>query len=975
MQTKINERTWAGHLVGWIKDAIKSGATIFQDATNDQGIKGDSKTTKFPDILLFLDKTSGVIFNGWELKFPDTPVDDPAMLSNALEKAKILRSNSFVTWNGAEAAIWKVPENNYTSIHLLEKVKYYPRTAGINSRADLEDHGSYLKHEQALKSRLRDILADLQALSERGTIKAALAISDTFIGAVKDTASVVVPQFQEAIKRLKGGDKDFRGQFNRWTVYERSTLDTLASSSRKSIVLDEEAVLAKFTFYNLIGKIIFYETLASNMPAHLRGFDIAAPADLKMALEAYFDSAKAIDYQAVFQPYFTDIIPFSSTVESALFDLLGVVAKFNFRLLPSEVIGTVLENLVPQDEKIKFGQYFTPQKLAMLAAFPAIRSAKDVVFDPTSGTGTFLCAAYSILRYWGNTDHEALLDQIWGNDISHFPAILSVINLYKQKPSETNNFPKVVRDDFFNLAVGKTIEFPEAKDFTQKSGLNIPLFDSIVSNFPFVQQEDIPDPDDDAFFHFKKQIEKEQQTARQDQSFRLNKRADYFTYCIYHATKFLKADGMLAAITSNAWLGKEYGSQFKAFLLDNFTIKYVIQTEAEHWFKSSKVITIIIVLKRGKTDIPTKFVVLNRKLEQLFGGKDEQAQIRAVEKFYADVDLCNDPKNKQWSAATGIPGGYERKDGSVRVCIVPRNRLAEPLAAQENWRTFFESPDLFAAFEPYFAKDINKILTSGRGERTGWNSMFIIPKDTVEHTGVEENFLLPFIKGPKELKRIALHQQDFKNYLFVCREAIEQIQARYPGAYNWIGKFENLPNKNSGSTISEACAKTNKPFWYSMRPKLFHLITSINPEERFFFAYSADGFMVDQRLVALQINRSFDSELIAALLNCTLTYLWVEMTGTARYDGVLDLNANDFKKMKLLDPALVDVTQAEQIKKAFEPLKNRDVLIISEEVKKPDRIAFDKIIFQAFGLDEALLFKIYHVLTTSVKNRVEMKSR
>lgn len=49
-----------------------------------------SGRTKFPDILLFVDKVSGVVFNGWELKFPDTPVDDPEMLENAIEKAQKL---------------------------------------------------------------------------------------------------------------------------------------------------------------------------------------------------------------------------------------------------------------------------------------------------------------------------------------------------------------------------------------------------------------------------------------------------------------------------------------------------------------------------------------------------------------------------------------------------------------------------------------------------------------------------------------------------------------------------------------------------------------------------------------------------------------------------------------------------------------------------------------------------------------------
>lgn len=64
---KYNERVWAGHIISWIQEEIKDGKTAFQDATNDTGIKLDTGRTKFPDVLLFTDKVSGIVFNGWEL--------------------------------------------------------------------------------------------------------------------------------------------------------------------------------------------------------------------------------------------------------------------------------------------------------------------------------------------------------------------------------------------------------------------------------------------------------------------------------------------------------------------------------------------------------------------------------------------------------------------------------------------------------------------------------------------------------------------------------------------------------------------------------------------------------------------------------------------------------------------------------------------------------------------------------------------
>jgi hypothetical protein len=138
MSIKRNERDWAGQLISWIKSAIEHGTTVFQDATNDTGVRLESGRTKFPDILLFPDKISGIIFNGWELKFPDTPADDAVMLGNALEKAQRLKSGSFVTWNGKQAIIWKINSADYT-VESLTKIKEYPKERTITTRDDLAD--------------------------------------------------------------------------------------------------------------------------------------------------------------------------------------------------------------------------------------------------------------------------------------------------------------------------------------------------------------------------------------------------------------------------------------------------------------------------------------------------------------------------------------------------------------------------------------------------------------------------------------------------------------------------------------------------------------------------------------------------------------------------------------------------------------------------------------------------------------------
>ena len=455
---KRNERDWAGQLISWIKSAIEHKSTIFQDVTNDTSVKMKSGKTLFPDILLFVDKISGIVFNGWELKFPDTAVDDEEMLQNALEKAKNLQSDSFVTWNGAEAVIWGIDTEKY-DVESLTKIKVYPKDATINTRDDLAIKSNYDSHEEDLKKRTYEILHDLGQLYQNGKLKPAINISDDIIWAITDASNIIIPQFEEAIKARNGKDANFRREFREWKRYEGATLRILESSSRKAENVVPEKVLAKFTFYNLIGKTLFYFVLSENLSGLLESIELSETENIKQLLNKYFDRAKAIDYQAIFKPYFTDDIDYSESVNEVLKGLLTKLCDYDFKILPSSIIGNILENLVPEDEKIKFGQYFTSEILANLVAFPVVQTNEDLLFDPTSGTGTFLSSFYNILSYYHNTDHRKLLNQIWGNDISHFPAILSVINLYKHDVTMQDNFPRVIRGDFFNLLGQETALF------------------------------------------------------------------------------------------------------------------------------------------------------------------------------------------------------------------------------------------------------------------------------------------------------------------------------------------------------------------------------------------------------------------------------------------------------------------------------------------------------------------------------------
>lgn len=963
---KLNERAWSGQIIAWIKESINNGTTIFQEATNDEGIKVASGRTKFPDILLFTDKVSGIVFNGWELKFPDTPVDDAEMLENALEKAERLKSDSFVTWNGAEAIIWKINDESYT-LESLKKIKAYPKESGINTRNDLAERNKYNNHEPKLKQRLNEILHDLGQLYQNGDLKNAINISSNIIEAVKQTSVHFVPQFKSEINELKGDNADFRRNFNNWKIVESSTLKILSSSSRRVENVEPEEVLAKFTFYKLIGKVLFYLTLSENLSAKVQKLELSDSNDVKAQIESFFNQAKKIDYQAVFEEDFTDKIPYNNVIDELLFKLINVFTEFDFKILPTEVIGHILENLVPKEEKQKFGQYFTSETLANLVTFSAIKTRNDLLIDPTSGTGTFLNSFYHALNFYGNKNHQQILNQIWGNDISHFPATLSVINLYKQKVDDTANFPRVIRKDYFTIYPDQKIPIPDNVDIDKINEIPIPKFDAIISNFPFIQQEDIPK--EELKEYFKTEFGENQKAFLEGSQFDINGKSDYYIYCFYNSLKFLKDNGVLSAITSNAWLGKNYGVQFKQFLLDNFYIKYVVRSNAEHWFKDSKVSTIFLTLEKGKSSDSTKFITINSKLEALFPDDD----LQQFEDFYIEIENCDNSDYPNWEEDEQFPNLYHKTDGTISVSIVENSALVDSLLTQENWATYFVSQNPLSIFESKLINPFPDIYDTGRGTRTGWDKMHIISNEENESLNIEKEFLLPILKTSQELKSISYNTSSKFN-LFVCREDEKTLKKKYPNTYKHIKKFEATTN-NKGISLPEVL-KTRRPFWYSLTPEdSANIFISINPSQRLFFSYSKSPIHLNQRLVAIRVKKK-DVGIVTALLNSVVSLLIVELNGVSRNLGALDLNADFFKtKMKMLDPALLSDEQKVSILKKFKPLSKREIKSYDIEYQQEDRIKFDEEILRAYGFKTDILPQLYELLTETIRNRVEMKNR
>src|SRR5437016_6497945 len=143
------------------------------------------------------------------------------------------------------------------------------------------------------------------------------------------------------------------------------------------------------------------------------------------------------DYEALFKPEAIEtLVPMAKEAQTIFRQLIDQLSSYDWASLTDDVLGSIFEHLIPHNEQILLGQFYTPRPVADLLVASTIDGERPFVLDPGCGSGTFLMSAYSYLAYSAKLSHKELLSIIWGFDVSPFAAELAVINLYRQDIAE-----------------------------------------------------------------------------------------------------------------------------------------------------------------------------------------------------------------------------------------------------------------------------------------------------------------------------------------------------------------------------------------------------------------------------------------------------------------------------------------------------------------------------------------------------------
>src|SRR5208282_4157852 len=192
--------------------------------------------------------------------------------------------------------------------------------------------------------------------------------------------------------------------------------------------------------------LIFYESVSvkfSELAKLKIPKAVTSASDLYTHFQKTFQKAVEVtgDYETLFYPFENDwagplIFGHADSAE-AWRSVLQNLQPFNFKLIPTDILGGIFRRIIDPSERHKFGQHYTNEDLVDVVNAFCIRNAEDNVLDPACGSGSFLVRAYH-RKAWLKQDerrthpgvtHQDRLSHIHGVDISVFAAPLSTLNL------------------------------------------------------------------------------------------------------------------------------------------------------------------------------------------------------------------------------------------------------------------------------------------------------------------------------------------------------------------------------------------------------------------------------------------------------------------------------------------------------------------------------------------------------------------
>jgi type I restriction-modification system DNA methylase subunit len=751
--------------------------------------------------------------------------------------------------------------------------------------------------------------------------------------------------------------------------------------------------LARETAYLLMNKIIFYKILERHYEELPKLKPISAP-DGKyfiQFLKSYFEKAIQItgDFEPIFLTEFYDDIPLPDVdyVLDEVNSFIEEMSAYRLEEVGSDVVGYIYEELIPDEERHRLGQFYTPPPIAELIVKWAVRSPEDVILDPAVGSGTFQVKAYQRLfelkaeeqkksrkQASSGVIHKEIISQLYADDINPFPAHLAAMNLAMRNVQYPTSEMNVIVEDFFDLRArmkvlaSHVVKTPKGE---VRRHITLPPFDVVAGNPPYTRNVEINDKTQKSINNSIGELLKKYKLSAG-----IGKETGIYVYFLIHAVSFLKKKGRVGMIVSNSWLQSDYGIYFCNFLLDYFKVKAVIDFNTR-LFRIPLVATCVLLLEkeenpkdRDKSKTIFLYVNTESKVEEILDAIDNPQGWKA--KFLInEVKQSDLSRDQKW-----IKEFFDTEEIETAILNSPLTSLTS------------------AVFEPRYGSILGVTARGG----TGADRFFYLSEQDVIKRDIPDVYLSPVLVRSRYSKSFTFTREDWNGlrdagklcYAFVCHKARNTLPKKVQEFIRWGEKTELVrvkadeePKTAIQSMASMTRDKDKKHFfgWYDLGGTLKAPVFASRRAQyhhRFVLSKNPDLAIDDGFITFIPKEEMSELQLTTALasLNSDIGRFFVEILGRSTGGGVIELDDKSAGRIPILNCNKISGEQAGALSELFAKLEAETRQIGQAETQESlERLQsivddIDKKIAEIIGLKAALVERMKEIVKFFFERRV-----
>jgi hypothetical protein len=591
------------------------------------------------------DRGRGVLALCGEVKLPGTSQGrspfDVSLMQDAFDKATQENCRFFFTWNVEELALFD--RSLWDSETMHERcIGQWKLGLELNKPSDVTRAEVSLRIRNELLPRFFSDFADIW-LGRRKDFNE--AIPDFYINVLESLLTGPMGPVRELRDYLgvqSEASKAFDSRLRGWMIEQQWSFDRNDPQSWRDAI--DRA--ARSMVYVLNNRILFYQAvrLRNDLPElHLPKSANTAEKALKYFRNSFHQAVEATgDYEPVFFPdndeEWAALTAFSGTNSLEAWEkLVRAVDRLNFKEIPTDILGHIFQKLISPEERHKFGQHYTEETIVDVINAFCIRKGDANVIDPACGSGSFLVRAY--YRKWQldkTLQNHELLAGLYGADINAFPAHLATLNLASRNLKNEENYPRIVRRNFFTVKNGKAFcilpkAIRDGNGKREREEIFLPSLDAVVGNPPYVRYQEIPKKRDKGAVKDQTREYLREMAKQAWPNLELPGQSDLHVYFWPVAAQFLAEKGWFGFLTSSSWLDARYGFALQRWILQNFKLIAVIESVDEPWFEDARVKTAATILQRCSDQATrdqnlVRFVRLNRPLAEILGSRQDESQ-------------------------------------------------------------------------------------------------------------------------------------------------------------------------------------------------------------------------------------------------------------------------------------------------------------------------------------------------------------